>query len=1473
MNPQLGSSSFRAAFSLSFLLAATLALPARATILPCSAANMNMPTGRTLLAVDNTLNEVIVLDGSASPVAPACFITVGTSPTNLALSPDPNNPLLLVENDGDATITVVNLADGSVAGTVTLTGVAAPMTANLAVSPDGSFAYVVSLPATVTPGTTQASLTRFALPVPAGASAAPILATLPTAVNGPGLGVAFTPDTTAANFSAYVATEGASYAIPVATQVPSILRDSTTNSPVIAGAAAVDPDGSSAYMVDTATTSSNAAVTVIVGNTVSTLMNVKPICTFADSITVTVPAHSAYYACAGSNFIQAIDTSTNSQMAVGNVSVGSGSAHPQGIAIPYDGVTAYVGLDDGTLAAVDIASSIASPAVTVGTSLRGVAVRFVKISGLSPSTPSVPTGKTQQFTAGLSFANGTTLTWTVNGMPPVSGVSGDPTTVGTINSSGLYTAPAKIPAGGTVNIGVTSPEAPPTSNFYPLTTTVTIAPSQLAFTVQPTDVVAGAAITPAVQVSIEDANGTVVTTATDAVTIAIANNAGGGTLSGTATVNAVGGVATFSDLSIDKTGTGYTLAASSGVLTGATSTAFNVTPGTPTKLAFTVQPTDVVSAASIAPAVQVSIQDAQGNLVPTATNSVTIAIGTNPGGGTLSGTLTANASGGVAMFSNLSIDKTGTGYTLAASAASLTGAISTAFNVTPGTPVQLVFTPQPPASSPLGGNVTPLAAVKVSVEDANSNVVTSSTAPITINSTPANVGGTTTVAAVNGVATFNNLTFMIAGTYSLTATSTPLTSATSTAFALTSNIMDAITSTFTTVLIEDLPAGKDTFAATANNDPNNPSLGVTWKMISCGGSAINLAPCGSVNAQTGAYTPPQTVPLAPANVFVIQATANADTSKTATTGNITITSNITITFTSTFTTVLIEDLPAGKDTFTATANNDPNVPSLGVTWIMTSCLGSLVNTNNPTPCGQVAPNGAYTPPSKVPLAPANVFVVQATSNADTSKTATTGNITITSSIRLTMPASISNVLIVGPPVDFTPQKTGGNVNLGTAASQSDLNLGVTLAITGTCIAPPNYSFSSSNPGCGSFNGSQTASPPTYSYTAPSVVPMAPSCAANPGGCLGTQNKAMITVAAMSVADPNQPSASTTFMISSNISFAIAAGTDARTVKNICNPFFYPSTDTNIINELFNDPCGFGLSNGWPANNNLTPPAPTLAVGFPATLAQANAQGFGTVTGLTWVAPASSGSVQPASGTSTIFTAPSMAPNGGSAIITAYPIADFTRPQTFSMPIVASKLTPHNFLATAPFTPVTPFTLTVASGQSSGSILLDFLGPTSGQINFTAPNSPTNSIPALNPNSTNASVSGTTTVTLTLSVTRGGSTYFRPPQVPGTSLRYLPGGLLALALLFFLTLVLASKNRARFPWAPMSGWRGAVAILVLCAVVLTWAAACNQFSQPGIPPAPIPPTPVTGSAAVTVMGAPTTDASPSTDSLAVPVSVQ
>jgi len=193
-------------------------------------------------------------------------------------------------------------------------------------------------------------------------------------------------------------------------------------------------------------------------------------------------------------------------------------------------------------------------------------------------------------------------------------------------------------------------------------------PTQLAISVEPTNTTSTEVISPAIKVQVHDAQGNLVPTATDSITLAINNNAGSGTLSGTLTVAAVSGEATFSDIAIDKVGTGYTLDATAGGLSTATSNGFNITVGSPVQLGFSVEPSNRAATLSITPAIKVQVQDAGGNVVPTSTDNITLAINNNAGGGTLSGTLVVAAVSGEATFSNISIDKVGTGYTLDATA-------------------------------------------------------------------------------------------------------------------------------------------------------------------------------------------------------------------------------------------------------------------------------------------------------------------------------------------------------------------------------------------------------------------------------------------------------------------------------------------------------------------------------------------------------------------------------------------------------------------------------------------------------------------------------------------------------------------------------------------------------------------------------------------------------------------------------------
>jgi MYXO-CTERM domain-containing protein len=283
------------------------------------------------------------------------------------------------------------------------------------------------------------------------------------------------------------------------------------------------------------------------------------------------------------------------------------------------------------------------------------------------------------------------------------------------------------------------------------------APVALNFLTQPSDTKAGYSISPSVQVGMLDQFGNQVDMGSNDISIDLGTNAGGGTLSGTLTVTASNGVATFSDLSLDKIGDGYTLTASSAGLTGTTSGAFTVLPGDPAKLAFLTQPSDTVAGAAIAPPVQLMILDQFDNPT-TASLDVSIDLGNNPSGTYLAGRTDTAAEDGIATFSDLSLYKTGEGYTLYASSSGLDSAESGGFNITPAAPYRVVITQQP-SNTVAGASMSP--PVAVTILDEYDNTATQATAPVSVslvsNPSGAMLRGATSVTPVDGVATFDNL--------------------------------------------------------------------------------------------------------------------------------------------------------------------------------------------------------------------------------------------------------------------------------------------------------------------------------------------------------------------------------------------------------------------------------------------------------------------------------------------------------------------------------------------------------------------------------------------------------------------------------------------------------------------------------------------------------------------------------------------
>ncbi|HSE50607.1 MAG TPA: Ig-like domain-containing protein [Gemmatimonadales bacterium] len=318
------------------------------------------------------------------------------------------------------------------------------------------------------------------------------------------------------------------------------------------------------------------------------------------------------------------------------------------------------------------------------------------------------------------------------------------------------------------------------------TATVMVTPrpaTQVGFLQQPSPATAGRPISPAVRVAIRNDQGGTVTGATNQVTLALADNPGGATLGGATTVAAVNGVATFTDLTLDKAGTGYTLIATSGSLASATSSAFSNVAGTASQLTFTTAPPgSATSGQPLAPQPVLQLRDAFGNAVGQAGVVVTAALGS--GNATLGGSTTATTSAaGTATFANLSVTGSGS-VTLDFSAPGLSSAASSTITVIAAGGSTLAIVTQPSAVAQSG---TPFAVQPaVEIRDASGSKV--STAGVSITATLASgpaggslTGGAVVQTAAGGTATFANLGITgPAGSYTLQFTSpglSPVTSA------------------------------------------------------------------------------------------------------------------------------------------------------------------------------------------------------------------------------------------------------------------------------------------------------------------------------------------------------------------------------------------------------------------------------------------------------------------------------------------------------------------------------------------------------------------------------------------------------------------------------------------------------------------------------------------------------------------------
>ncbi|MCO6511791.1 MAG: carboxypeptidase regulatory-like domain-containing protein [Aridibacter famidurans] len=252
---------------------------------------------------------------------------------------------------------------------------------------------------------------------------------------------------------------------------------------------------------------------------------------------------------------------------------------------------------------------------------------------ISPLNVDLTSGGQQQFTV-----NG--------GIPPYTfSIPVNNSGAGVNSSTGLYTA------GNTAGVSDTVRVTDTLGTFADATVNVVSGPpSKLVFTTHPASRTAGLILVPAITVEVRDSADRRVPNAADQISLTFQTNPSGGILQGTVTKNAVGGVATFDNLRIDQAGSGYRLRASANGLTEAISNNFDIVPGPAVKIGFIAQPSTVAAFEEVAPPFRVAVQDSLGNVVPTASDTITI----SPFNCVMVGTATRPTVAGVAEFQGIS---------------------------------------------------------------------------------------------------------------------------------------------------------------------------------------------------------------------------------------------------------------------------------------------------------------------------------------------------------------------------------------------------------------------------------------------------------------------------------------------------------------------------------------------------------------------------------------------------------------------------------------------------------------------------------------------------------------------------------------------------------------------------------------------------------------------------------------------------
>ena len=800
------------------------------------------------------------------------------------------------------------------------------------------------------------------------------------------------------------------------------------------------------------------------------------------------------------------------------------------------------------------------------------------------STLAITTGSLPNGTTGVPYSqlvqatggSGTYTSWTIssgalpNGLSLHSGniISGTPTAAGTFSFAVKVTDSAGANATATLSI------------------TIIPAAFQLVFDQQPTNTAVGAYISPAVIVKIEDASGNPVTSPSVPVTMAIANNPSGGNLYGTLTVNSVNGFATFSNLSINKTGNGYTLTAAGSGLAGATSSPFNVIPGSLYQLSLETKANGsggLISAQNFTAgsggtvAVYAIERDSIGAFVANIAGSWSLA---NVTGGLVNSELAPAGDGKSAVFTAGTAAGSATIHVVWDGLSADSGTISVT-----STAAKLVFTTEPGATAAAGAAFTTQPVV--TVEDVSGNPVTnySGTISLAITSGTGTTGAILSATAnpvtvINGIASFSGVSINWAGNgYKLTASGGGFNTAS------TSITITAITRIYVGTGTNDLFSRADHWTGGSVPGPGDNIIILNTCNFD---DAANNFVYGNLTLGNGTTNGILQWPSGGTNTLQVSNVSAANTSGTS---QILMPTGITGTLQVSGTTTVGSNLSISASAGTQNFNGAVTINSGGIiteTAPVTLSFGSDIVINS---LGTLTENGALT------VGVAGSLTDNGTYNAGTGMHTFTGSgMTITGSTNpIVIPSvtvtgiytsncpflSVSNVLTVNSPGVLTNSGTLATSSLaGTGSLIQAASISAILDLGGTSTTITTLNATAAGNTVNYYTGAQTVFPTTYANLTLSNSGVKTTASVTVNGVLSMEGTATVSVA------PTYGLAAT---LQYNTTASRTSGTEWITPFVSTGGVIITNTGTITLNaaKVFNASVPLTINSGATLNTNAT----------------------------------------------------------------------------------------------------------------------------------------------------------------------------------------------------------------------------------------------------------------------------------------------